>query len=159
MGRITMRGDGGVLRWFDPDTATEIAEATDWDGHNQQSVHTGKHGHHQSLYRTKSGRWVLCAWSQWQGTLPHYEFIPDEAAREWLIVNESDELLAKHFGEVEPERGPGRPEVGKPINIRLGDDLLGQVDAQAARQGDTRADVLRELVAEALAARHAAAKP
>ena len=49
----------------------------------------------------------------------------------------------------EPRR-PGRPEVGQPINIRLGDDLLAKVDAVAAESGQTRAQTIRRLVASAL---------
>lgn len=44
----------------------------------------------------------------------------------------------------------GRPEVGKPINIRLGDDLLARVDAYATREGIKRADALRSIVDAAL---------
>jgi predicted DNA binding CopG/RHH family protein len=37
----------------------------------------------------------------------------------------------------------GRPEIGQPINIRLGDALLAAVDAKAARQGFSRAETIR----------------
>jgi metal-responsive CopG/Arc/MetJ family transcriptional regulator len=47
-------------------------------------------------------------------------------------------------------RRPGRPEVGHPINIRLGDDLLAKVDAAAAEAGQSRAQTIRELVAKAV---------
>lgn len=40
----------------------------------------------------------------------------------------------------------GRPEVGTPINIRLGDDLLARVDALAAYAKLSRAEVIRRLV-------------
>ena len=45
-----------------------------------------------------------------------------------------------------------RPEVGKPINVRFGDELLARVDVAAAERGKSRADTLRELVAQALGA-------
>lgn len=48
------------------------------------------------------------------------------------------------------ERGPGRPEVGAPINVRLGDELLAQVDALATERGTSRAEMLRRLVVTAL---------
>lgn len=44
----------------------------------------------------------------------------------------------------------GRPEVGKPINVRLGDDLLAQVDEYAATNGIPRAEAVRLLVARSL---------
>lgn len=46
---------------------------------------------------------------------------------------------------------PGRPEIGTPINIRLGDGLLARVDAYAARVAISRSQALRALVSAALA--------
>lgn len=40
----------------------------------------------------------------------------------------------------------GRPEIGKPINIRLPDDLLADVDTYAARLDISRAEVIRRAV-------------
>lgn len=47
-------------------------------------------------------------------------------------------------------RSAGRPEVGRPVNLRLGDDLLKQVDDYAARNGHSRAEAIRRLVAAGL---------
>jgi len=44
----------------------------------------------------------------------------------------------------------GRPQIGTPINIRLGDELLTAVDAKADRQGVSRAEIIRMLLADAL---------
>lgn len=44
----------------------------------------------------------------------------------------------------------GRPEIGQPINIRLGDDLLAAVDNYAADCGVSRAEAIRELVQRGL---------
>lgn len=137
--------------WFEADSALEVAETTTFDGRNNISVHSLSEFHHQSLYRTKGGRWVLCTWSQWQNSEPRYEFVDGETARKWLTINGSDDVITRHFGEVEEERGPGRPEVGEAINVRLGDDLLARVDAEATRRGKTRAATLRDLVDAALA--------
>lgn len=52
---------------------------------------------------------------------------------------------------VVPRNVGGRPLVGKPINVRLGDDLLAKVDADAKASGRSRADMLREIVARAYA--------
>lgn len=44
----------------------------------------------------------------------------------------------------------GRPEIGQPINIRLGDELLAIIDRKADRQGMSRAELIRQLLADRL---------
>ncbi len=44
----------------------------------------------------------------------------------------------------------GRPEIGQPINVRLGDKLLATLDAYAAREAISRAEALRGVVRAAL---------
>ena len=44
----------------------------------------------------------------------------------------------------------GRPEIGQPINVRLGDELLAAVDAKAQRLGTSRADMIRMILADQL---------
>ena len=44
----------------------------------------------------------------------------------------------------------GRPEIGQPINIRLGNDLLSRVDAFAEHEHINRAEAIRRLVARGL---------
>jgi predicted DNA binding CopG/RHH family protein len=44
----------------------------------------------------------------------------------------------------------GRPEIGQPINVRLGDDLLAAVDAKAKQRGTPRAEIIREILADQL---------
>lgn len=44
----------------------------------------------------------------------------------------------------------GRPEIGKPINIRLGDELLQAVDDEANRLGISRAELIRVILADQL---------
>jgi predicted DNA binding CopG/RHH family protein len=44
----------------------------------------------------------------------------------------------------------GRPEIGQPINIRLGDDLLAAIDAKADRLGVSRAETIRMLLGDAM---------
>jgi metal-responsive CopG/Arc/MetJ family transcriptional regulator len=51
----------------------------------------------------------------------------------------------------------GRPEIGPPINIRLGDDLLALVDDYAAHNSQTRAQAIRFLLTAALSERHGSA--
>jgi predicted DNA binding CopG/RHH family protein len=45
----------------------------------------------------------------------------------------------------------GRPEIGTPINIRLGDELLAAVNAKAASLGVSRAEVIRTILTDSLA--------
>jgi predicted DNA binding CopG/RHH family protein len=40
----------------------------------------------------------------------------------------------------------GRPEIGQPINVRLGDELLVAVDAKAERLGISRAEMIRTIL-------------
>jgi len=47
-------------------------------------------------------------------------------------------------------RQAGRPEVGRPVNIRLGDELLAEVDAFAEAEGVKRAEAIRQLVQRGL---------
>lgn len=44
----------------------------------------------------------------------------------------------------------GRPAVGAPINVRLGDDLIADLDTYAARIDISRAEVIRRAVKEFL---------
>lgn len=146
-------GERVHVGWFDGDRATLFAEARDFDGKNHISVNTGSQFSHEALWRTAQGRWVLEQFSDYQGTLAHYEFVGGEAARLWLIRNGEDEAAERHFGPVEEERGPGRPEVGPAFSLRLDPQLLSRVDAEADRWGLTRAAMIRELLDDALASK------
>lgn len=44
----------------------------------------------------------------------------------------------------------GRPEIGPPINVRLGDTLLTHVDRYAKDENISRADAIRRLVLTSL---------
>jgi hypothetical protein len=150
--RDDLDATGPVLSgWFNDATATDFAEATYWDGNNHISRATRSQWDHERLSRTKGGRWVLNCWSQRQGSVESYEFVSDEQAKTWLLANEHDAAVAEHFGQVEDEKGPGRPEVGPAVNFRLPEPLLAQVDAYAQEHGVTRAAAMRTLLAERLA--------
>lgn len=140
----------GLIGWFDLDKAVTYEEATDWDGQNRVSVNPGcaPYGH-QRLHRTAGERWVLNSWSQWQGSPDIFEFISDDRVREWLLLNGHDKAVAEHFGPVEDERGPGRPEVGARVGVRLG-EMLPAVDAYADGHGISRAEAIRRLIGRGL---------
>jgi hypothetical protein len=81
-----------------------------------------------------------------------HDTVEDAAA---LVVGaaHSQDPLPEH---VVPRSVGGRPVVGKPIHVRLGDDLLAKVDALAAARGVSRADVVRDLVAAGIDAQQRA---
>jgi len=138
--------------WFDYDAAVKFAEETDWDGSNHISVNTGSQWDHETLLRTAGGRWVLRTHSNRQGVMDGYQFVSDEIAKDWLLRNHADDIVEHYFGEVEQERGPGRPAIGEPVHVRLG-DLVNQVDAYASENGlDSRAEAIRVLLGVALTA-------
>jgi hypothetical protein len=56
----------------------------------------------------------------------------------------------EYFGEPEEERGPGRPEIGGTISVRLG-DALPLLDTYVKNEGlPSRADALRKIIHEKL---------
>lgn len=139
-----------LIGWFDRDAARAFDEETLWDGRNHISVATGSQWDHEEVYRTAQDRWVLRWWSQQQGSQERHTFITADQARDWLLANHHDDDVAALFGEVEQERGPGRPTVGTPINIRLTDGALAQVDRYASDNEMSRAAAIRELLGSAL---------
>jgi hypothetical protein len=53
----------------------------------------------------------------------------------------------------------GRPEIGPPINVRLGDNLLQEVSAYAEAEGISRAEAIRQLVQNGLRRERSRAVP
>ncbi|WP_289007868.1 CopG family transcriptional regulator [uncultured Thermomonospora sp.] len=147
-------GTRTLAGWFDPDRARAIEGRREWDGNDLADVHVGAN-RWQTLYRTAGGRWVLETSSAWQHEETTYQFITDEQARQWLLVNGSDDVVEEYFGEIEEERGPGRPEIGPVTTIRLGEELTARVDA-ARRDGESRAAAIRRLLEAALGAQEVA---
>jgi hypothetical protein len=84
--RVSLTDGSGA--WFHTDSAVLFKERTRWDGRNQISVPTGSQWHHEWLYFTKSGKWVLNDFSNYQGTLEGYVQVDEAAAVQWLILNE-----------------------------------------------------------------------
>jgi len=62
-------------------------EATRWNGNNHISVATGSQWNHQTLYRSRKGRYYIEHESQWQGSTPHAEWVSNHEATRWLIAN------------------------------------------------------------------------
>lgn len=147
MARVNVYHDG-KLGWFDPAKAERFTEATWWNGSVHISKATGSQWDSQAVYRTKGGRWVLRCWSRRQGEGESYRFISDEEAKKWLLENEEDEAVQRYFGEIEEERGPGRPAVGPVLNVRLTEEQRDKLKA-LADGGESLAAVVRRLVDQA----------
>ncbi|MFJ1756515.1 ribbon-helix-helix protein, CopG family [Kitasatospora sp. NPDC088134] len=140
---------------FDPDAATVFPEAVEYAKGNEVSVNRVDEFEHQELYRTKGGRWVLNTWSQLQGSTPRFEFLDDITAREWLVLNEADGAVERHFGAPVPEEdGPrpaGRPRLGdRKVDLVMSEEEIAEVQQRAIASGVSRAEMLRQLVRSGL---------
>lgn len=82
------RIDGTVV---DTTKATKVwEEATRWDGRNHISVPTGSQWEHETLYRSRKGRYYLVRQSQWQGSTPYAEWVSEQEAARWLAQCDYD---------------------------------------------------------------------
>jgi hypothetical protein len=63
---------------------------------------TGSQWNHETLYKSRKGRYYVEHSSQWQGSRPHGEWVSPEAATRWLILNnhELPDELQKYEDEV-----------------------------------------------------------
>ena len=69
-----------------PKNATECwEEDTRWDGHNHVSLATGEQFSHQTLFRSRKGRFYVEHTSQWQDSTPHAEWVSNEEAARWIL--------------------------------------------------------------------------
>jgi hypothetical protein len=85
MSRYRM-SDGSVV---DPTNASASwEEGTRWDGNNHISLATGSQWNHETLYRSRKGRYYVVSTSQWQGSTPSAEWFSNEEATRWLLANE-----------------------------------------------------------------------
>ena len=98
--KVTNRHEPDVINgWFNPDKATLLKEDQWHDGSNFISKATGSQFHHEALYYTASGNWVLNRWSNWQGSVETFEFIDKQEAAEWLIKNEYEDAELEELPE------------------------------------------------------------
>lgn len=88
--------DGTVV---DTDNAVEQwEEDTFWDGSNHISKATGSQWAHETLYKSRKGRYYVEHTSQWQGSNPRCDWISNRAAAAWLLANKHavpDDLAAE----------------------------------------------------------------
>lgn len=80
--------DGTIV---DTDNASaHWEEETRFDGNNHISLATGSQWTHQTLYRSRRGRYYVEHSSQWQGSSPSAEWVSEQEAARWLLLMEYD---------------------------------------------------------------------
>lgn len=77
--------DGTIVKTENATRSWE--EDTRWDGNNHVSIATGTQWDHQTLRRSRKGRYWLECTSQWQGSTDRAEWISNESAAKWLLAN------------------------------------------------------------------------
>lgn len=65
-------------------------EATYFDGRNRISKATGTQWEHETLYRSRKGRYYIERSSQWRGSHDSAEWVSNEEAARWLLHNEEE---------------------------------------------------------------------
>ena len=156
--------------WFTLEDAEAMPEADPMTAaRHAQAMRRGEsaRGVKETLYRTSHGRWVLkTAWHidecgrfvddesdvdpRSGSGGPRYRFLNDAEAIDWLHRNYYEDRIQQHLPDMPDERGPGRPEIGGRIQVRLG-HLLPAVDSYAADHRCSRAEAVRLLVIAGLA--------
>jgi hypothetical protein len=150
--------------WFTLVDAEAIPEADPMTAaRHAQAMRRGEPalGVKETLYHTSHGRWVLkTAWhidecgrfvddesdvDPHSGSGPRYQFLSDAHAIDWLRRNRYEDRIHHYLPELPDERGPGRPEIGGRVQIRLG-HLLPAVDSYAADHRCSRAEAVRLLI-------------
>ena len=89
--KITCPDRRETLGWFNPDApgCITFVEDRNFNGSNWISVATGSQWSHESLTLTaKTRRWVICEWSQWQGSTEIHRFASEPEAFRWLLAND-----------------------------------------------------------------------
>lgn len=71
----------------DTDKATKFwKEDSNWDGSNWISAATGSQWEHQTLYRSRKGRYYIEHSSNWANRMSYAEWISPQEATRWLIL-------------------------------------------------------------------------
>lgn len=94
------------------------------------------------VWLTRAGRWVYTATKR-------TEAITADQAREMLAGAGYHDAVRDHIDK--PRSGPGRPEIGPEVKVRLPESAVIQLDALAQANGTSRAEELRTLILDALA--------
>jgi hypothetical protein len=141
-----------VIGWYN-DEAIQlcVGEGSIWTGDKHIGPCSYLEIGREDLTLTAGGRWVLHHDGTAQSSGPPWRrYLTDEQARQWLLRSQgNEEILAQYFPETTEERGPGRPTIGNPVTVRLG-ETQPRLDTWATSRGITRADAIRQLVDIAL---------
>ena len=87
MARFRM-SDGMVV---DTGNASKVwEEDTFFDGSNHISRATGGQWDHETLYRSRRGRYYVVSSTQWQGSVDSAEWVSKEEAARWLLTNDHE---------------------------------------------------------------------
>ncbi|GGK63569.1 ribbon-helix-helix domain-containing protein [Streptomyces flaveus] len=155
--------------WFETDQAKaaypeavheERSTARRWRGGRESITRAVR----ERLLRTAGDRWVLetaLIRRELADRFPggdRHEFLSDDQAAEWLLRNGHEQVVRQWLSELPGERGPGRPQIGGRVQVRLG-ELLDDVDRFAAENGYSRAEAVRALVAIGLGRRKDGPRP
>lgn len=125
------------------------AKASRWSDRDVNGNGSGGAGRGEAVMLTAGGQWALEHWTIWQGQVNTYQWITPDEAHAWLLRNRDTEAVDEHFGDQPDEVDlGGRPPIGKPVLVRLGDQA-GKVEAYAARHGLSRAEAVRRLLQSA----------
>ena len=65
-------------------------EATRWNGNNWISKATGSQWDHETLHRSRKGRYWVEHTSQWQGKTAYAGWIDNRSAVAWLLANDHE---------------------------------------------------------------------
>jgi len=130
--RVLVDAEGTPVGRFDRSKAEEIYDDTDTNGEGR------------ILLRTRGGRYVVAAVSQWANVPPVYT-IDEGAVIDFCRANnlELPDGAGQALADFDGERPPGRPEIGPAFSLRFQPELLAAVDAAAERDGISRAEWLR----------------
>jgi len=82
MKRIALTDGSGS--WFDLEKSEKFDEQTYWNGSNHISKATGSQWHHEVLFFTSSGKWILNTWSNYQGVADTFTEITEREAATWF---------------------------------------------------------------------------
>lgn len=93
---------------MDDNTVVNTNNATNWwsedtyfDGNNHISAATGSQWNHETLYRSRKGRYYVVWSSQYQGSQSRAEWISNRQAALWLLNN--DHILPDELGYLRDE--------------------------------------------------------
>ncbi|MHC5905688.1 hypothetical protein ACVNF4_17565 [Streptomyces sp. S6] len=142
---------------FDPDDITSHPEADaisdeEFERRRNSRKAGAVRATRNTLLRTGGHRWVLESHvippetGTRHAVEDRYRFLTGDQALAWLTRHGHEQAIRYWLHDPPPERGPGRPEIGGRVQVRLG-ELLDAVDSYADRNACSRAEAVRALVA------------